>query len=238
MALVPARAQRRGDVPEGVGTGRAAAVQGNSYRLGARTVVIPPPAGFAEAFTQSEYISQVLTATESPANEVLTAHVPVEDLNRLKRGEQVGFDFYTKVSVLKAVKTEEMSEAEFSRLVARIEPAFSQMLDINSPNMKSAVRNLRDGLSSVAGQDVQVDLEQPQNLGFFEKTKDVYSAMLLMVLKGPGGKLPLLAGLSFLRVNNRLLFVYTYRKFTSEKDAEVLRDFTREWVRRIIAANR
>jgi hypothetical protein len=40
-----------------------------------------------------------------------------------------------------------------------------------------------------------------------------------------------------MNVNRRLLFVYTYRKFNSEKDVEVLRDFTREWTRKITAAN-
>jgi hypothetical protein len=237
--LAPMQAQQRGNAPERAGTSsRSATTQNYTYQLGARLVIIPPPAGFAEAFTQAEYLAQVLTATESPANEVLTAHLPIKDLNRIRRGELAGFDFYTKVSVLRSAKTQDISEAQYAGLVAKLESTFSQVLDINGPTMKSAVRNMRGGLSSVTGQDVQLDLEQPQNLGSFEKTKDVYSTMLLMVLKGPRGKLPLLGGASFIRVNNRLLFVYTYRKFSSEKDAEVLRDFTREWVRQIIAANR
>jgi hypothetical protein len=211
--------------------------QRQAYQLGTRSVFIPPPAGFADAFSQSDDIAKLLIATEVPTNEVLTAHLPVEELNKLKRGERPNLDYYTKVSVLKLAKTHDVSEAYFAGLVKQIEATTPQLLDINGPSMKSAVQTLRGGLSSVSGEEVQVDLEQPQNLGSFEKTKNVYSFMLLLTLNGPKGKLPVLGGISFVRVNQRVIFVYTYRKFTSEKDAEVLRDFSREWVRQILAAN-
>jgi hypothetical protein len=237
--FAPMQARQRGNASGGAGTSsRFVTTQSYEYQLGARRVVIPPPAGFVDAFTRAEDLAKILTATESPSNEVLAAHVSLEDLNRMNRGEQAGVTFYTKVSVLRSAKTQDISEAQYAALVAKLESTVSQVLDINGPTMKSAVRNMRGGLSEVTGQDVQLDLEQPQNLGSFEKTKDVYSTMLLMVLKGPRGKLPLVGAASFVRVNNRLLFIYTYRKFNSEKDVEVLRDFTREWLRQIMAANR
>jgi hypothetical protein len=207
------------------------------YQLGARGIAIPPPAGFAEALSQSDLLANVLIATEDPNNEVLAAHLPVEELSRLKKGGRPGFNFYTKVSVPKLAKARDMTEAEFASLVSQVESTISQVLDINGPVMKSAVQNLRGGLSSVSGKEVPLELSQPQNLGSFEKTKDVYSIMLVMALQVPSDKLPLLCGVSLVKVNRRLLYVYTYRRFTSEKDVEQLRDFTREWVGQILSAN-
>jgi hypothetical protein len=43
---------------------------------------------------------------------------------------------------------------------------------------------------------VQVNLEQPQTLGTFERTKAVYSMMLLMTYIDKTGKVPVLCGAS------------------------------------------
>jgi hypothetical protein len=48
---------------------------------------------------------------------------------------------------------------------------------------------------------------------------------------------PLVAGLSYVRVKQRLIYVYTYRRYNSATDVEVLRDFTRQWLGKILAAN-
>lgn len=218
--------------------GRVMTTQGFVYRLGTRRVTIPPPGGFAEALSQSELLSNLLQATEDPKNELLAAHLPVEVLSRLKNKEPTEFNFYTKVSVSKLAKTHDVTEKEFADLILYFESTSPPVLDINGPVMKSAVQRLRRGLSSVSGTEVPMELGQPQTLGSFEKTGDVYSFMLLMPLKIAAGETPLLCGVSIVKVKRRMLFVYTYRKFTSEKDAEVLRIFTREWVRQILAANR
>lgn len=237
--FAPVQAQQRDKSTDGVVISkRPITTRGHVYQLGTRSIAIPPPLGFAEALSQSDLLANVLIATEDPSNEVLAAHLPVEVLSKLKKGERPEFNFYTKVSVLKLAKGLDMSEAEFASLVAHFESTSPHVLDINGPVMKSAVRNLRSGLSSVSGKEVPLELNQPQNLGSFERTKDVYSIMLVMSLKMPSDKLPLLCGVSFVKVNQRLLYVYTYRKFTSEKDAELLRDFTREWVGQILSANR
>jgi hypothetical protein len=238
LPLASVRAQQTGGSAEAASrNSQSATTPSHVYQLGTRSVVIPPPAGFAEAFSQSDAIAKILIATEAPANEVLTAHLPVEVLDKIKRGEQTGYDFYTKVSVLKLAKAHDMSDAEFAALLAQVETSISQVFDINGPTMKSAVKNVRDALSNLSGKEVQVDFDQPQNLGSFDKMKNVYSFMMLMTFKGPQAKVPLLGGISLVKVNQRLIYVYTYRKFTSEKDAEVLRDCAKAWVRQILAAN-
>lgn len=44
-------------------------------------------------------------------------------------------------------------------------------------------------------------------------------------------------GLSYVRVKQRLIYVYTYRRYDSKTDVEVLRDFTKQWIGQILAAN-
>lgn len=216
----------------------AEAQQSHTYQLGTKQVAIPPPSGFAEGMSQSDHVATIMTSTESPNNEVLASHITLEDLARIKRGEQPEFSFYTKVSVLKAAKAREMTDADFAALVKQFESTSPQVFDVNGPVMKGAIKHIQGGLSEAAGKDVKVELGQPQNLGSFEKTKDVFSTILLLTVKGEGRELPLLGTLSFVNLKGRLVFFYTYRKFNSEKDAELLRDFTRGWLKEVVAANR
>jgi hypothetical protein len=239
LLLSPVQAQQSGAGPDRAATRNAPAVaQGPQYQLGTKIVTIPPPSGFAEALTQSDNFARIMIGTEVPNNEVLAAHLPLDVLSKMKKGEQYDYDFYTKVSVLKLVKALDMNEAEFASFVAHFESTAPQTMDINSPVMKGALKSIQEGLSAVSGKDVPLEFTQPQNLGSFGRSKDAYSMMLLMSLKTGTAKQPLLCGLSLVRVRQRLLFVYTYRKFTSEKDAELLRDFTQEWVKQILAANK
>jgi hypothetical protein len=232
-ALAPPAEARQGQ-----GGPPAPAAQRHVYQLGLKSVAIPPPAGFAEALSQSDLVATVMTGSESPNNEVLASHIPSAELERLKRGEPVEFSFYTKVSVLKMAKAHEMSEAEFAAVVSQFEAASPELFDVNGPIIRETVKRMEGSLSAVAGGEVKLELAQPQNLGSFEKTKDVYSAMMLMTLKGEKGPTPLLGTLSMVRLKGRMLFFYTYRKFISKQDAEVLRDFTRGWIKEVVAANR
>ena len=77
--------------------------------------------------------------------------------------------------------------------------------------------------------------------GEFDTRPNVYSVMLLLNFKTKSGdnevSVPIAGGLSYVRVGQRLIYVYTYRKFTSAADVEVLRDFTKKWIGQILAAN-
>jgi hypothetical protein len=79
------------------------------------------------------------------------------------------------------------------------------------------------------------------NLGEFDTRPNVYSVMLLMNFKTKIGdkeaSLPILGGLSYVRINQRLVYVYTYRKYKAGADVQILQDFTKEWIGQILAAN-
>lgn len=115
------------------------------------------------------------------------------------------------------------------------------MLDINSPAMKATLERLGTSLTELNQKETQVDMSQPLNLGEFGTQPNAYSVMLVVNFKAQtsdGEVSTLLAGtMSCIRVKQRLIFVYTYRKYESKADVETLRDFTRQWIGQILAAN-
>ena len=109
------------------------------------------------------------------------------------------------------------SAERFANLVAEFRKSGAQILDINGPTMKGIVERLDKSLTELSQQSTEIDLSQPVNLGEFDTRPNVYSVMLLIQFKTKIGdeeaSVPVLGGLSYVRVGQRLVYVYTYRKY-------------------------
>lgn len=212
------------------------------FQLGNQATRIPAPAGFEEAASQFEKIKTHFSATEAPDNDMLAIHMSRADCKKLRAGAFGPFDFYTKVSIRRAVREEEYSAERFANLITTFRQSGTQILDINGPAMKDIVKRLDKSLTELNQQETEVELGQPVNLGEFDTRPNVYSVMLLMNFSTKAGEatasVPILGGLSYVRIKQRLVYVYTYRRYKAEADVQILRDFTRKWVGQILAANR
>jgi hypothetical protein len=214
---------------------------GNSFRLGDREVSIPPPGGFVEAASRSEAVRKFFTATESPALDLLAVHLPSDVMEQVARGEPRNFEFYTKVSVSKAFREKDSSREDLASIVSALRANASKLLDFNRPEMRKQFRHQDKGLTDLLKKDTKLDLSQPINLGEIDSAPDSYGMLLLMKVKFQSGsyqnEVLLVGGVSMVRVRSRLVWIYTYRKFDSEKDADVLRAFTKQWLAEILRAN-
>jgi hypothetical protein len=219
----------------------AQAPAGNSYRLGDRDVSIPPPGGFVEAASRSEAIRKLFEVTESPALDLLAVHIPSDVMEQVARGEHRDFEFYTKVSVSKGFREKDFSREDLAGLVAILRANASKLFDFNRPEMQKQFKHQDKGLTDLLKTDSKLDLSQPVNLGEIDSTPDSYGMLMLMKVKFQSGSYQkeglLVGGASAVRVKNRLVWIYTYRKFDSEKDADVLRAFTKQWLAEILRAN-
>jgi hypothetical protein len=213
----------------------------DTFHLGDQVIAIPAPANFEEATSQFESIKKHFTQTEAQENDMLAVHLPHADCEKLRAGGFGPFNFYTKVSIRKAVREQNYSAERFANLVATFRKSGSQIMDINGPTMKGIINQLDKSLSELSKQETKVDLSQPVNLGEFDTRPNVYGVMLLLNLTTRTGDrevtVPILGGLTYLRVKQRLIYVYTYRKYTSRSDVGALRDFTKQWIGQILTAN-
>ena len=211
------------------------------FQLGDQETKIPAPEGFEEAASQFENIKRNFTQTEDPENDMLAIHMPHADCERLRAGQFGPLNFYTKVSIRRAVRAQDYSPERFAQLVSAFRQNGAQILDVNGPLMKAASERLDKSLSELSKQETQVDFSQPVNLGEFDTRPNVYSVMLLLNFKtttaAGATSVPILGGLSYIRVKQRLVYIYTYRRYESKNDVAILRDFTRRWISQILAAN-
>ena len=212
-----------------------------SVRVGDKVIIIPPPEGFEEATTQFEQVKTRFTATEAPQNDMLAAHLSVDDCKLLRSGQNALFAQYTKVSVLRAARDLSITAPMFASIVADFRKNSSAYLDMNSPQMQEMFKQWDRELSKLDAKDTKTALSEPQNLGEFDNRANVYSVMLRMELNRASGseqaKIPMLAGVTYLKVKDKVIFVYTYRPYRERTDVEKLREFSIKWNNSILAAN-
>jgi len=213
----------------------------SSVRLGNKVIVVPDPPGFEEALSQFPKYKERVLATEGPENDTLLAHLPVADCNLLRQGAQPNYSFYTKVSVLRAARDLPTSRGTLAEAAESFRKNAGTYLDPKGPTMKRLITRVEKGLSELDAKETDVDFTQPQNLGEFDVRPDINSFMLLMTVKVNSGgtevSFPMLAALSFVRVNERIIYVYAFKKYRAEADIDELKQFASKWNSGIVAAN-
>lgn len=207
-------------------------------KLGKRTVRVPAPSGFVEGAERFADLKSRFSVTESPGNEMLAVLLPESIVPLLEKGEIPRFDEWAKISILKTIKEIDVDAASFKDFAEKFEKMTPQLIDEKNPTFKNAVSNARKGLNDLLGNDTVMDISQPKSLGTFDRKADTHSTLIVVTLKDALGSRLLLGTLTLLRVNQRLLFVYTYHEYTKDDDPERVRNFSKKWTTDILAANK
>ena len=205
-----------------------------SVDLGGRSVKIPSPDNFTDTVVLFPRIAARLIASESPLNDVLAVHVTDDILPQLKNGYEPDLPFFTKVSVLKQLRTADVDLHEFQALAAEFEKQSPGMLQTV---VKSTEKGSGDRLSKHWGTDTNLKIGETRSLGHFDKQPRSISSMFLMNLEIFDRKMIVLGSMSLVNVNKRLLFIYVFRIPTSDHDNEIVASFTKAWTAKIISSN-
>lgn len=207
----------------------------DTFSLGNTRIRIPTPEGFAPVSSQFPRLFGRFVSTEAADNVVLEVHVDEALLMDLIRNEDVDLQFYTKVSAPRDASV--LKPKQFSMLIQQLESQIGGFFDPRSVQLAEATKRIRRDLSRHDREESAFGVKSTKDLGSFERRPNLFSHMVLLNVESRKGTIPLLATSSILLLNERLVFVSTYRRLTEVMDAESLRDFTRKWTAEILAAN-
>ena len=214
----------------------------SSVRLGNQIIVIPVPEGFEEASSQFDAFKQRMTTTEAPQNDMLVAHMPVSDCNLMRQGSDPTYDFYTKVSVLRIAREMAVTREMLANAAEGYRKNAGTFLDPNGPEMQRLQKRLSQGISDLDSRETTIDLSKPQQLGEFDVRPDIASFLTMITVTTTVGNarvsVPMLSTTTFIRVKQRIIFVYAFRKYRSAADMEAIKQFAKKWNTSILAANR
>ena len=207
------------------------------YRFGDRQITIPAPDGFTNAYGRFPQVTKRFNATEDPNNNVLAAHVPESFVEKLEQSENIDLDFYTKVSVSKALRSTPVTLEHYKEVVHDLEENFESYMNPDGELIKKVEKNSEKGLAGI-GTKSSIDMTSTKSLGFFEKNEHVFSAMSDHSANISGRMVRTLMTLSVVYVKQRMFYVYVYRMFPDDYAAKELVTFTRTYTARIVAANK
>lgn len=236
-----ARAQDHQTRQEKTPPASTAPAKTSTVRLGGRQIVIPAPEGFEEATSQFESFKNRVLATEAPQNDVLAAHLPASDCELLRQGLPPTYNHYTKASVMRLGREIDVSRSAMAAIVDDFRKNLGTYMDPNGPVMKNLERHLEKGLTNLDAKETKVDFNKPQFLGEFNMTLDVRSFLMLMGFTinsgGTEQTVPMVASMSFVRVNDRMIFAYAFMKYRAKADMDTVKQFTAKWTDSIVSAN-
>jgi hypothetical protein len=207
-----------------------------SVQLGDKVVALPPPEGFEEVSSQFEAIKNHFRATDPPEGDLLGAYMSASDCELLRSGKKALYDNYAKISILREGRTREVSNDDFASLVAYVRGNKATLLKENEPRIQALFDQLAKDSATT-----RIEWSKPTMLGTFDQRPNVYSAMLLASPSFESGgtetKVPILAGMTLLKVKGRVLSISTYQKYHSKADVASLKQFTTKWMNALLAAN-
>jgi hypothetical protein len=209
----------------------------DTFDIGTRKVRVPPPEGFSRIGLLYDHILSVQMAAEPPQNEIFALHLPTNVLPKYRSDFDRAPDFFTKVSVSRAGKSEDVTPAGFDALQTFVEKEFARLTDPDGKEMVTGQRHVSKSLSELLERSYKVKWERPINLGVFDKSDRIHSTLTLLSLSANNKPFKFLGTVSFVYVNMRLIYVYAYKADPVESDIEMLREFVKKWTASIVASN-
>lgn len=212
--------------------GLASAGETPHAKVGGLEVTAPAPADYSEV---GDRLRTTLFEVMTPAtNRLLAAYLPVKALAALEAGNTTGgLPFYAMLQVPRGAEYADCTPEAFDQAVRSIEGAIGA-IDTAKTGELSSEMNLR--LKSLGVGPVAVD--RPEMLGGLFRKTDAAGFAMLMAMKQAEKTSSIAAGMAVLRVKQRVLFAYLYRRYESPETVRTLRTELEAWADAILAANR
>ncbi|MEX2273787.1 MAG: hypothetical protein WD690_20145 [Vicinamibacterales bacterium] len=195
---------------------------GDSYVVGDRVVVVPPPRGYLDAAARFESARKSFSA-EAGNLDLLAVFMTSEDVNAVSQGTPPALTMYATVKTIRPLKDRTFSPREFPAI---FKAAMGTM---------TADPRLLEELSDRLGSTLSIG--RPLNLGIVESTATTTS-VLQLTRAAVGDATEIIATVSSLMLLNEKIVVITiFRKYANVSDLDTLRAFTTDWVDNIRRAN-
>ena len=205
------------------------------FQLGAKSVRIPVPIGFTDVTGRIENDRNVFQRFDADGENM--TYVRDELVSRLQANPRAQLGLHAKGWIPGNRCNTDITAAYFADMVSGMKRNFATIADPKSEIMIKAKDQAMAFATKNLDPNASIDFNNTTNLGFIQKSDRVFSAMAVVSAQINGQRATTLMTLSFLRLNDRLVWVYCYAPSPTEKDFETLPEFTKTWTASVVAAN-
>jgi hypothetical protein len=210
-----------------------AAAADPEFKAGGVALILPGPS--ADFMEVGDKLRTTLFELLAPAsNRLLSAYAPSRSITALNNGKGLGaLDIYAMVEVARQSEYTNVTPQDFAEAMKGME---SSMGKLDAKTLENVEQELSVRLKSVGAASVEVG--RPQMLGGLLKKPDAAGFAMLVAYKQGDRSVTMANGIAFVRVRQRLIFAYLFRKYESPDTVIWLRKNLEPWVDAILAKNK
>jgi hypothetical protein len=203
-----------------------------TYRAGLKSFTIPAPSpNLIEAGADYRVLLEPFAPT---ANRLIAAFVEPSDLESIRSGGTAPLNLYALVEIPRRAEFANVTSDQYKEVAASIATQFGTTFDASLKDQQDEINRRLKALGSTA---MEVTLDKPVQLGTFFSKQDACSYGVIMALSSGGKVRKMVMGIIVLRLQSRVLFVYTYSAYKDETSIQWIRTTDERWADAILQAN-
>ncbi|MGJ5820779.1 hypothetical protein [Paludibaculum fermentans] len=201
-------------------------------KAGGVELAVPGPGNFPEVGDRLRTtLFEVLTPS---TNRLLSAYVPQATLTELTTGKVGdGLRHYAMLQVPRQAEYVECTPETFTQVLQGVESSMGN-LDAKIVGDLGDEMNMR--LKSLGSKSIEIN--RPEMLGGIFKKTDVSGFAMLVAFKQGERTVTMATTLAILRVKQKLLFAYFYKKYESPETVRDLSKDLEKWTDALLSANK
>ncbi len=225
LGLSTANAQKSGSTLPG----RA----GNqTFRVGGKSIAIPSPAkDLVEIGSDYRVLLQPLAPD---TNRLIAAFVPPDYVQEVRSGHPPRLSFYALAEVVRRAEFLDLSPKTFKQITSRMSQQFGSAIN---GSLKSQEADFNRRMKDLNSHAASVTFDKPVPLGTLFSKQNSWAYGMIVPISAKGVKVTRAMGAIVLRVQDRLLIVYLYRRYQDASTARWLRTACEKWAGAILSAN-
>jgi hypothetical protein len=203
------------------------------FTVGGKEMVLPGPSrDFEEVGDRLRTtFFELLT---HPSDRLVAAYLSSQTLADLTAGKNTGsLGLYGMVQAPRLQEYADCTPADFQEVLAGLKQVMGQT--DNATLVEQMQGAMSNQLNTMGFKSVSLEGFKPLGLAF--QKPDAAGYLMRQVVQQENRKIPMITGISALRVKNRLLLVCLFRKNESPETVKSMRDDFEKWADRILAAN-
>jgi len=203
-----------------------------SYRSGLKSIVIPPPTADLSEIGSDYRV--LMESTVPDTNRLLAAFLSAEDSANIRSGTSKTFSRYALVENLRRAEFIDIDADTFKQVSDGTAQQFGTVLNAS---MKDYEEELNHKLKAMRGTDTTMTLDKPMLLGVFFSKPNACSFGMIDSISSAVSSVKMVAGITILRVQNRLIYAYFFSAYKDEDSVQWVRKTSEQWADAILKAN-
>jgi len=199
--------------------------------------VISQPRGFVLVDATHADLQHLAEEATPPTNRLLGQFVRRSYLKARSQGKQASFNRYFLAQTLRKIEDRTFSAADFAQLRSATKKQQSDILGKLEPRLAEVRRDLEKLRSPDTGSAVSLRIGDVVPLGVYQDAESFVSFGAMSRLQSADDRTVVNVA-CIAAVKGKVLFLYTYARFTGSKDVEWAKQASATWTNDVLAANR